>query len=244
MKKQILIFDLDNTLSESRTPIDTDIAKGISDLLLKHSVAVISGESFEEFKPQVLLRLSISEEKMEKLFILPTSGTELWTFKNGGWEKVYSYPMTEQLRKKIVDTLSREVNIPKNQISKYVEDRESQVTYSALGIHAPLEEKRKWDPDQKKRRAFVLKLESKFPECSLCIGGTTSVDFTMKGIDKAFGVQKFVECLNAKINNALFIGDALYEGGNDNSVKRTGIDTIITSGPAETKKIIKKLLTV
>ncbi|HUD03972.1 MAG TPA: HAD-IIB family hydrolase [Candidatus Paceibacterota bacterium] len=244
MKKQILIFDLDNTLSESRTPIDAEIAKGITDLLSKHSVAIISGESFEEFKPQVLSRLSISEEKMPKLFILPTSGAELWTNKNGGWEKVYSYPMTEKLRKKITDAIIRAVGISKNEAPKYIEDRESQVTYSALGIYALLEEKRKWDPDQKKRRELLQKLAPKFPECSLRIGGTTSVDFTLKGIDKAFGVQKFIEYLNANIADAVFVGDALYEGGNDSTVKKTGIDTITTSGPLETKKIIQKFLAV
>jgi hypothetical protein len=40
----------------------------------------------------------------------------------------------------------------------------------------------------------------------------------------------------------LYIGDALFPGGNDEVVKETGIETRQTSGPEETARIIRELL--
>ena len=40
----------------------------------------------------------------------------------------------------------------------------------------------------------------------------------------------------------LFVGDALYPGGNDNAVLKTGVNAISVTGPKETKKIIRSLI--
>ncbi|MCH8889020.1 HAD hydrolase family protein, partial [Patescibacteria group bacterium] len=76
------------------------------------------------------------------------------------------------------------------------------------------------------------------------IGGTTSIDVTKKGIDKAYGIQKIEKSLNIRRDNMLFIGDAVFPGGNDYSVKEAGVKTIQVSGPEETKEIIRELLKI
>ena len=70
-----------------------------------------------------------------------------------------------------------------------IEDRGSQITFSALGQQAPLEQKDKWDPDFTKRKKIKAILDTLIPEFSVRMGGATSIDITKPGIDKAYGIR-------------------------------------------------------
>ena len=48
----------------------------------------------------------------------------------------------------------------------------------------------KWDPDFSKRKKIQAILEKTIPEFSVRLGGSTSVDVTKPGIDKAYGIRK------------------------------------------------------
>src|SRR5690606_27985880 len=91
-----------------------------------------------------------------------------------------------------------------------IEDRGSQITFSALGQDAPFEEKKGWDDDFAKRKKIVEHLKKPLKEFSIVMGGTTSIDITKPGIDKAYGIQKLKEVLGFDILEILFIGDALF----------------------------------
>jgi hypothetical protein len=80
------------------------------------------------------------------------------------------------------------------------------------------------------------------PEFDVKTGGSTSIDVTRPGINKAYGVRKISEHLGIPIGEMLYIGDALFPGGNDAVVKETGIPTQQTSGPDETAEMIRALL--
>ncbi|WP_233164740.1 hypothetical protein [Pedobacter sp. ASV28] len=123
-----------------------------------------------------------------------------------------------------------------------IADRGSQITYSGLGQNAPLIEKQKWDPDFAKRKRLKIILDVKLAGFAVNLGGATSVDVTRKGIDKAYGIAKLAEKLFLKPIEMLFIGDALFEGGNDQPVRKTGATCIQVSGPEETKKVIETVL--
>jgi HAD superfamily hydrolase (TIGR01484 family) len=123
-----------------------------------------------------------------------------------------------------------------------IEDRESQITFSALGQQAPIHLKKEWDPDQKKRKTIIAGLQAKIPQYEIRYGGTTSIDITRKGIDKSYGMKRLMEQLNLEKSDILFIGDALQPGGNDYAVKAMGIDCIEVDGPAQTLKEIEKIL--
>ena len=239
--KQLYIFDLDNTLSESRTPIDDDVSALLCRLLSTSFVAVISGESFTAFKIQLVSRLSC-KENFERFFILPTSGGELWEYKDGDWKNVYSERIDDALRMKVISSISTLANIPNGREGDFIEDRGGQITYSALGINASIEAKTVYDPDRKKRRDFIEKIAPLFPELSFRIGGKSSVDATMGGVDKSFGIDRLLAYKTIFPQDAVFVGDALFEGGNDSAARKTGVDIVETSGPEETKKIIAGFL--
>jgi hydroxymethylpyrimidine pyrophosphatase-like HAD family hydrolase len=122
-----------------------------------------------------------------------------------------------------------------------IEDRGSQITYSALGQLAPIEEKKKWDPDFSRRKKIKALLDKMIPEFSVRLGGTTSIDITKPGIDKAYGIRKLADILDIAIQEMIFIGDALFPGGNDYPAKETGVVCIRVRDPNETKRIIETI---
>ena len=122
------------------------------------------------------------------------------------------------------------------------EDRGSQITYSALGQQAPIEEKKKWDPDFSKRKKIKALLDKLIPEFSVRLGGTTSVDVTKPGIDKAYGIRKLRDILGIAIDEMIFIGDALFPGGNDYPAKEAGALSIRVRDPNESKRVIEAIV--
>ena len=122
-----------------------------------------------------------------------------------------------------------------------IEDRGSQITLSALGQQAPLEEKKKWDLDFIKRKKIKAVLDTLIPEFSVRLGGATSVDVTQHGIDKAYGIRKLRDILQYRFQ-MVFIGDALFPGGNDYPAKQAGVLSIEVRDPHETKRVIEAIV--
>lgn len=247
MLKKLIIFDFDGTLNKSKLPMNERMGTLICELLAKTQVAIISGASFARFEKQFLKNLPCSNAELSKLFLMPTSGSSLYAYKKNGWVKMYGEPLPEKDILKIhkaFENIVVDANItpPDKIYGELIEDKGGQVTYSALGQEAPIELKKDWDKDHSKRGKIVNALGSLIPEFEVRIGGTTSIDITKKGIDKAYGIVKITENLDIHKDNVLFIGDALFQGGNDSSVKETGVVTVQVSGPKETEKIIRSLL--
>ena len=82
----------------------------------------------------------------------------------------------------------------------------------------------------------------RIPEFDIRAGGATSIDVTHKGIDKKYAIEQIEKYLGFSKQDMLFIGDAIFPGGNDYAVVSTGVQCIETSGPEHTQQIIEKLL--
>ena len=242
--KELIIFDLDGTLAKSKSPIDKEMAELLRNLLEVAQVAIISGGNWPQFEKQVLNHLP-KESLLEKLSILPTCGTKFYKYQNG-WKELYAENFTDEERKKILDSLHSAIDGADLKIKKtwgdQIEDRGSQITFSALGQEAPLDKKKEWDNDFSKRKKIVKPLEKSLKGFSVGMGGTTSIDITKPGIDKAYGINKLKEILTIEIPEMLFIGDALFEGGNDHPARKTGADCIQVRDPEETKSIVKTII--
>jgi hypothetical protein len=146
------------------------------------------------------------------------------------------------IKKALKDAFDHSGIKPHKLWGEQIEDRGSQITFSGLGQSAPLDEKEKWDPDFAKRKKMKALMDSKLKAYSVNIGGSTSIDITAKGIDKAYGIRKLRDILRVPVEDMLYLGDALFKGGNDFAVKRTGIETIAVRDPEETKHVIEGVI--
>jgi phosphomannomutase len=243
--KKLVVFDLDGTLAESKAAIDKDMVIILNALLDVAKVAIISGGDWPQFDKQVLGKLG-KKGKLKNLSILPTCGTKYYQYKKARWVKLYSEDFTSQEKNQIISSLTEAVdethNHPKKTWGEQIEDRGSQITFSALGQNAPLEDKKGWDPKFAKRKKIQNKLEATIPQFSVNLGGTTSVDITKPGIDKAYGIKKLKDVLNIKKSEMLFIGDAIFPGGNDYPAKTAGVTSICIKDPNETKRVIEGII--
>ena len=242
--KKLIVFDLDGTLAESKSALDPEMSGLLQDLLGIVKVAVISGGGWPQFEKQVISKLP-HDERLRDLSLLPTCGTKFYQY-SGEWKKLYEEDFTSEEREKILSSLHKALAEAGYKVARVwgevIEDRGSQITFSALGQQAPLEEKNKWDPDYAKRKKIKAILDTYIPEFSVRLGGSTSIDITKPGIDKAYGIGKLRDLLHISLKEMIYIGDALFPGGNDYPVEEAGVDSIQVKGPEETKRVIETII--
>jgi phosphomannomutase len=242
--KTLIVFDLDGTLATSKQSMDAQMAQLIVAMLAQFSVAVISGGDWPQFERQLLDQLP-SRGHYEKLFLLPTSGTKFYRF-DGVWSQVYADDFSLAERGRVMDALTSavaEAGFADETIwGEQIEDRGSQITFSGLGQEAEPDVKARWDPDIQKRNRLKALLDVRLPDFAVRIGGSTSVDITKPGIDKAYGINRLAAISGIGLPEMLFIGDALYPGGNDAPVRDAGVATIAVHDIADTKLVIETII--
>ena len=250
MKKyDTLIFDLDGTLAVSKSPISIEIGELLADVTKSMNVVIITGGNFDQIKKQVINRLG-KNAFFENFYVLPTSGSSMveYNVQTKSWDYVYQHDLTSEQKERLIQRLESSLAkvsfsiTPEQLEGKQIEDRGSQLTFSALGQNQKPEIKELWDTNQEKRKEIVSHMRDLQNEFDINIGGTTSIDITLKGIDKEYGINEFYKKTSLNISHGLFVGDKIFPGGNDYPATKTGIDYKETSGPEETMKIIKEVL--
>lgn len=247
--KKVIAFDLDDTLAITQSPISPEMKELLSKLLDHYEICVISGGRFEQFLIQVVNPLEPTPERAARLHLLPTCGTRYYRYdpNTNDWELQYSYDLNAEQKQRISKTLecvSKEMGLwCENPAGEIIEDRYSQMTLSALGQQANPEDKYAWAEKYKEeRKVFRNKVAQQLPDLEVRIGGTTSTDITLPGIDKAYGMRKLLEITGLNKEDILFIGDKLQPGGNDYPVKAMGIDSIEVSRWEDTARVLEKIL--
>lgn len=249
MKYTTYIFDLDDTLAESKSAITSEMAEALCSLLKQAKVSIITGGLLEQITKQVVSHLPCSDN-LHNLYLQPTSGSSLYTWdsESSSWQEKYSNDLPEgsfervqEVFEKIKEDYAEILDIPTELHGPQLEDRGSQISFSALGQKAPSDLKKTWDPDRKKRLTVLDDIQKSLPDLEVRIGGTTTIDISQKGHDKAYGIEKFYKYTGENISGGLFTGDSIFPGGNDYAATKTSINTQKTSGPEETLRIIKNL---
>lgn len=252
--KQLIVFDLDGTLTETKSNLKADMSKALDRLLVKKKVAVIGGSGYKQWQNQFISELGTSPQLLSNLFLFPTTATSFYRY-NKGWKKVYAYQLSPRERRQIKDAFRavlRDVHYvpPKKTYGKVIEDRGTQVTFSALGqdVVAQLggrgvRLKKEWTKKNAPLKLKIAKLmQRRLPKMEVHAAGFTSIDVTRRGIDKAYGIYQIVKYLHVPIKDMLFVGDALFPGGNDYAARRTGVECIAVKGPADTIKVVRKII--
>jgi phosphomannomutase len=242
--KKLVVFDLDGTLAPSKSALDAEMAAIVNELLAVIQVAVISGGHWLQFQEQVLAQLA-NDERLKNLVLLPTCGTQFFKYESG-WKRIYFESLSPEQKEKIISSLQRVIeqtgHKPETVWGDMIEDRGSQITFSALGQKAPLKEKMKWDLDFTKRKRMKATLDTLIPEFSVRLGGATSIDVTKPGIDKGYGIRRLRDVLGIAIEEMIFVGDALFPDGNDYPAEQAGVVSIAVRDPDETKLVIRTIV--
>ena len=252
--KKVLAFDIDQTLNVAKTPIPDEIADLLKECLDHFEICPISGQKFDQFLIQIVNRLKDpTPEQLSHLHLFVAQGTQYYRFniEKNDWELVYSYPLTDEQVKKISETIeqsARELGYWEEdklqEGDEIIENRLSQVTFSALGQKASTEDKYAWDPDCKKREKIVARCKELSPEFDYEIGGTTSINAITPGMNKEFGMTHLLEELNVEKKDILYFGDMTQPGGNDYPVVQMGIDTITVRSHEDTAFALRGILGV
>lgn len=246
--KKIIVFDLDGTLTGSKAELDAEMAILLARLLETKWVAVIGGGTYSQFQEQLLKNLSLPEELLKKLFLLPASATAFFRYDANEWQGTYTQQFTQEEKSTILKAFEAtfqelEYKHPNDHFGDFIEDRGSQITFSALGQKAPLELKEKWVQENPDLRGKMEALLQKYlPEMEVKVAGLTSIDVTRKGIDKEYGLYQIRDNAHLPFEEMLFVGDAFYHEGNDEAALKTGVLCFQVKGTGDTKRLIEYLI--
>ena len=235
--KKLIAFDLDGTLAPSKSHFDPRMVTLFDRLLENFDVCVISGAKYELFQRQFLTQITREPHLLKRLHLLPTSGTRYYAFDGSNWQEKYAENFTPEQKKAIIAALDEGMKESGYAVEKTygetIEDRDSQITLSILGqeIVAELGDegvriKEEWDPDGTKKLAIRDIVAPKIPEFNVRAAGATSIDVTLPGIDKAYGINRLLEETGFVKEDILFYGDKIIPGGNDYAVYEMGVDCI------------------
>jgi len=221
----------------------------MADLLAKlldvAQVCVISGGRFEQFQDQVIARMPVTAS-LDRLHLLPTCGTQYYRWDGTQWAQQYAENLTDDEKTSALTAVEEEAKRlglwSEKTWGPILEDRGSQITFSALGQSAPVDAKKDWDPSGEKKNTLRAAVQARLPELEVRSGGSTSIDITRRGIDKAYGMNKLATLTGVPFEDMLFVGDRLDPDGNDFPVIALGVPTREVHSWEQTADLVESLL--
>jgi len=254
---RLIAFDLDDTLAPSKSQLDPRMGQALARLLAVVPVCVISGGQFAQFESQLIAGLEASASAQQaafgfgRLHLMPTCGTQYYRWEDAEWRRQYAEALSDDERHNAIAVAEEEARRlgfwePANKgvrlWGRVIEDRGTQITFSALGQEAPVEVKKAWDPTNEKKNALAAAVAKRLPGLEVRSGGSTSIDITAKGIDKAYGMRKLTQLSGIPLEQMAFVGDRLDREGNDYPVLALGVRSVAVESWEETLEQIERFL--
>lgn len=228
--KKYLFFDLDGTLAPSRQKIRPEITELLLDL--DRTIIVVSGSENHKIKERVgnpdCFNFKLGQNGNQ---VLDSANNLLWENLLSDEEKSSIYEHIKQLKAAITHYIPDENDL--------IENRGSQISFSIYGHNAPLEEKQACDADFTKRKVLLEKVPYVSDAVEVKIGGTTCLDYFKKGLNKGTNIQRLIETTGWDKNECVYFGDALFPGGNDETVVGI-IDTVKVTDEVDTAAKLKE----
>ena len=237
---KVIAFDLDGTLTESKQKIDDKTARFLAKIALDYEVAIITGGTMKQIETQVLENLPDGIEN--KLHLMSCSGAIYEKF--GVLQYKYEIPKIQrEVISSVIKVTAESLGLwEEKTLGDVIEDREAQITFSALGQRARLADKKAWDDTGNKRKSLVNALKKVFPDYSIRSGGLSSVDISQEGIDKEFALKQLMKLNNINASEILYIGDKFRPGENDYPALVAGVTCLRVLKPEDTIELTEKML--
>lgn len=233
-------FDLDNTLTPSKSEILPEHAPILRGLCERFDVTVVSGHGDDMIRKDLGIALD------GLYYILGQNGNRAET-KEG--KVLWNRSLTKQQKNAIlafVQKIKTHLNYEVRDENDLIEDRDSQIAYSLIGHHEDKAKKQAFDPKHEIRLDLLEQFADdveKLRQANVEVrsGGTTVLDFFELGKNKGHNVGEFIEAMRWNKDECLYLGDALFPGGNDETVVGV-IETRAVTGPDDTFTFIKEML--
>lgn len=226
-----LFFDMDETIAPSRQPILSKMYDFLSSL--SQDIVIVSGQTVEKISWQSN-NLPAFRLGQNGNHAVDMDGVELW-----------NTPLTETERFEILDHISEIAELlehPPNPEWNPIEDRGAQITFSPIGNTAPVELKKAFDPERKKRESLLDQIPFASADLVVKIGGSTSLDYIHKDRHKGSNVQKLIDLMHWRNEDCIYFGDGLFPGGNDEAVIGV-IQTVAVQDHLDTYQILQTMIT-
>lgn len=224
-----LFFDMDDTVTLSRSLMDDDVHAFFSSL--PHDLVIVSGAHVDQIHHQVrglpLYRLGQNGNQA-----IDPNGEALW-------EETLSPYHTERITEHI-NELTKLCELEIRDPNDLIEHRGAQISYSIIGHHEETHRKKACDPAQEIRRSLLERVPFTCDDLEVKIGGTTCFDYIMKGRNKGFNITRLIEHKGWDKDACLYFGDSLFPGGNDETVIGV-IETVQVRDHRHTFDILREL---
>ncbi len=212
--KKHLFFDKDNTVTRSRTPIEPAMAALLE--RIPQDIIIVSGQTVEGiWKETQGVTCTVMGQNGNCVY--ETGGAELW------YQHLDEAQTDEVLRH--IAILRQKTNFTIKDENDLIEHRGAQISYSLIGHNEDIAKKEKVDPDKSLRTRLLGDTPFESETVEVKIGGTTTFDYFPKGKHKGHNVMQLIEHYGWNPDDAVYIGDGLFPGGNDEAVIGV-IDTV------------------
>ena len=230
------IFDVDGTLTPSRSKIDGTFANWFEHFAAHHAVYFVTGSD----RPKTLEQLG-EQVYNSAVTVYQCNGNDVWQ-------------QSRRIRSSNVDWHGHTIGFFSNELArsdckyktgKHVEYRPGCINFSTLG-RAATEEQRRWyvqyDLAVGERQLIADRFNERFPQYKASVAGETGIDITVKGCDKS----QILADMSVD-EDIFFFGDKCRRGGNDYEIAqavsaRAGGRVAEVDGWEDTWKTLKQLL--
>ena len=260
--KNIILFDMDGTLTEPRQQIEPRMINQILEILEQgHEVGIVTGSPENYVNQQIsdLIELVIEVGHSSSFHIMPCNGTEyIFYDENGERNEMVTDNMEAFLETENFTELMAALCHLQTEVSgpfwrdglpltgNFIQYRGSMINWCPIGRNANNEQRAKFvafDESTGFREEYVRTINQWIDwrelELTVALGGSTSFDIYPTGWDKTYCLTWFGD------RTCWFVGDKCKEGGNDKQL----YDTLVKSGrafetasPEDTEAIIKGIL--
>lgn len=221
-KYKHLFFDMDKTIAPARSPMLPEMRQLLLDL--PHDIVIVSGSTLDQIAFQT---------NELPAYTLGQNGNHATDHLN---QDLWNFLLTNEEREEILAHINQLItNVPHEMNHDWnpIEDRGGQITFSPLGNTAPVELKHAYDPDRKKRDALLTAVPFVSDDLVVKFGGSTSFDYIHKDRHKGTGIKRLIDHLGWNKDDAIYFGDGLFPGGNDEAVIGV-IDTVLVDSHLDT----------
>jgi len=212
---KIFIFDVDGTLTPSRLPMTKEFQEFFKQWIKKNKFYLVTGSDLPKLQEQMCY-FDIEAER-----IFTCCGNQMWkpdpSIVNISAELIYEnkFELPEHLEMFLKIVLNKSPY--PHRYGNHIENRGSMVNFSIVGRDCTQEQREEffeWDNENEERKKITNIIKQKAKGIDAVIGGQISIDIYPEGNDKS-QILKHIQDLEPDLEEIIFIGDRIEEGGND-----------------------------